>query len=202
MEAAKSLRRTSSLHFSLAIIVFLISNTLTVSTASKSGVTAYQSHIKAVCNSAAYPKECYKHLSPYASAIKTDPQKLYRVSLYVTIKAARKTSSSISSLRRLKDLSPTERQIIHDCAETVGDALDQLQQSLTVMANLEGADRKYHMENVRTWVSAALTNEGTCTDEFDGQEVCNAVNKNIKKTVFDLSKMTSNCLSLLDTLNC
>ncbi|XWS60078.1 hypothetical protein CRYUN_Cryun07bG0003300 [Craigia yunnanensis] len=208
MEAAKSLRRRTSLHFfqffifSLAIVLFLMSNIPTVSAAKKSRTKAYKSYIKTVCNSATYPKDCYKPLSVYASTIKTDPVKLYRVSLFITIKAARKTSSSISSLWRLKGLSLTEREIIRDCADTVNDALDELQQSLTVMANLQGTDRKSHMENIRTWVSAALTDEGTCTDEFDGQKVSNAVNKKIKKTVLNLSKMTSNCLSLLDSLNC
>lgn len=204
------MRRTSSslldifqfLVLWLAIVLFFISNINPTVDCAGSKLSPYKSHIKRVCNSAAYPKDCYKHLSPYASTIKTDPQKFYRVSLYITIKAARKTTASISSLRRLKGLSGTERQIIRNCDETVSDALDQLQVSLTVIANLEGEqDRKSHMENVRTWVSEALTNEGACTDEFDGQKVCNALNKNIKKTMFNLSKMTSNCLSLLDTLN-
>ncbi|XVE56360.1 hypothetical protein DITRI_Ditri04bG0003100 [Diplodiscus trichospermus] len=208
MEAAKSLRRRSSsrsfqyLIFSLAIVLFLMSNLPTVSAASKSDrIEAYKTYIRTVCNSAAYPKDCYKSLSPYASTIKTDPEKLYRVSLFLTIKATRKTSASIASLRKMKGLSVTEREIIRDCAETVSEALEELQQSLTVMTKLQGVDRESQMENIRTWVSAALTDEGTCTDGFDGQKVCNAVNKNIKKTVLNLSKMTSNCLSLLGALN-
>ncbi|OMO98098.1 Pectinesterase inhibitor [Corchorus olitorius] len=68
------------------------------------------------------------------------------------------------------------------------------------MANLQASDREAQMENIRTWVSAALTDEGTCTDEFDGQKVSDAVNKRIKKTVLKLAKLTSNCLALIDNL--
>ncbi|EOY22922.1 Uncharacterized protein TCM_014949 [Theobroma cacao] len=160
MEAAKSLR-SCSLHFfhififSFAIL-FLMSSIPTISakTSNSSCIKTYKSYIKTACKSATYQKDCYKSLSPYASTIKTDPEKLYKVTLYITIRAARETSSSISSLWRLKDLTPTERGIIRDCAET-----------------------------------------------FDGQTVSNAVNKNIKKTVLNLARMTSNCLALVDAVN-
>ncbi|WRX16963.1 Pectinesterase inhibitor domain - like 10 [Theobroma cacao] len=208
MEAAKSLR-SCSLHFfhififSFAIL-FLMSSIPTVSakTSNSSCIKTYKSYIKTACKSATYQKDCYKSLSPYASTIKTDPEKLYKVTLYITIRAARETSSSISSLWRLKDLTPTERGIIRDCAETVSDAIDELKQSLTVMTNLRSSsDRRSEMENVRSWVSAALTDQSTCTDQFDGQTVSNAVNKNIKKTVLNLARMTSNCLALVDAVN-
>ncbi|KAE8678222.1 hypothetical protein F3Y22_tig00111427pilonHSYRG00039 [Hibiscus syriacus] len=190
---------------SLTILLFLTLDVPTVS-ASKTinrsaGVKAYKSYIKKACDSATYPKECYQSLSKYAHAIKTDPEKLYRVSLFVTIKAARRTSSSISSLWRLRGLSPTDRAIVRDCGLTVSDAIDHMKQSLTVMANLEGADGKSELlGDIRKWISAALTDTSTCTDEFDGQKVGYAVNKNIKKTVLNLSKMTSNCMALLNTL--
>ncbi|GMI75629.1 hypothetical protein like AT5G51520 [Hibiscus trionum] len=209
--AAKSWRRSSSQRsffkffiFSLAILLLSLDvPTVSASKASNKSahLKAYKSYIKKACDSATYPKDCYKSLSKYAPAIKTDPEKLYRVSLFVTIKAARTTSSSISSLWRLKVLSPTDRAIVRDCGSTVSDAIDEMKQSLTVMASLQGADNKSELiENIRSWVSAALTDMSTCTDEFDGQKVSYAVNKNIKKTVLNLSKMTSNCLALLNTL--
>ncbi|KAK8485614.1 hypothetical protein V6N13_032374 [Hibiscus sabdariffa] len=210
--AAKSWRRSTSQRsffqffmFSLAILLLVSLDVPTVSASKTSNksplLKAYKSYIKKACNSATYPKECYQSLSKYAPAIKADPEKLYRVSLFVTIKAARTTSSSISSLRRLKSLSPTDRAIVRDCGSTVSDAIDEMKQSLTVMAGLQGADNKSELiENIRTWISAALTDTCTCTDEFDGQKVSDAVNKNVKKTVLDLSKMTSNCLALLNTL--
>ncbi|KAL4279025.1 hypothetical protein GQ457_03G015560 [Hibiscus cannabinus] len=210
--AAKSWRRSSSklslfqfMVFSLSILLLLTLDVPTVSASKTSNksprLKAYKSYIKKACNSAAYPKECYQSLSKYAPAIKTDPEKLYRVSLFVTIKAARRTSSSISSLWRLNGLSPADRSIVRDCGLTISDAIDQMKQSLTVMASLQGADRKSELiQNIRKWVSAALTDTSTCTDEFDGQNVSYAVNKNIKKTVLNLSKMTSNCLALINNL--
>ncbi|KAK9045648.1 hypothetical protein V6N11_051557 [Hibiscus sabdariffa] len=147
--AAKSWRRISSklsfLVFSLSILLLLTLDVPTVSASKTSNksprLKAYKSYIKKACNSAAYPKECYQSLSKYAPAIKTDPEKLYRVSLFVTIKAARRTSSSISSLWRLNGLSPADRSIVRDCGLTISDAIDQMKQSLTVMASLQGADR-------------------------------------------------------------
>ncbi|GMJ13643.1 pectinmethylesterase inhibitor 4 [Hibiscus trionum] len=207
--AAKRWRRSSSFFqffvFSLSILLLLtlaVPNVSASKTSHKSAhLKAYRSYIKKACDSATYPKECYQSLSKYAHAIKTDPEKLYRVSLFVTIRAARTTSSSISSLWRRKSLSPTDRAIVRDCGSTVSDAIDEMKNSLTVMANIQGADRQSELiDNIRKWVSAALTDTSSCTDEFDGQNVSYAVNKNIKKTVLNLSKMTSNCLALLNAL--
>ncbi|OMO85838.1 Pectinesterase inhibitor [Corchorus capsularis] len=200
-----ALQFSQSLAFSFAILFLtfnIIPTVVSATTTKSSSVTTktYKKYINKACQSATYPKDCYASLSKYASTIQSDPVKLYKVSLYITIKAARSTSSSISSLWLLKGLSPTDRAIVRDCAENIGNAVDQLKDSLTKMANLEATDREAQMENIRTWVSAALTDEGTCTDEFDGQKVSDAVNKKIKKPVFKLAKLTSNCLALIDPI--
>ncbi len=55
------------------------------------------------------------------------------------------------------------------------------------------------MNDIQTWVSAALTDEDTCTDGFAE----NAMNGNVKTTVrarvVNMAHMTSNALALINS---
>ncbi|OMO98099.1 Pectinesterase inhibitor [Corchorus olitorius] len=168
----------------------------------KNSTKTYKNFIKSACNTTRYPKDCNKALSPYASAIKADWVKLCNTSLTLTLNAASNTSSSIDLVSKMKGLSPSEAGIIRECAENVGDAIDELKESLEAMGGgSQGSDRKAQMNNIRTWVSAALTDEFTCTDDFQGQKVRKAIRDTITKSVLNLAKMTSNCLALFNFLN-
>ncbi|XVE63907.1 hypothetical protein DITRI_Ditri07aG0058800 [Diplodiscus trichospermus] len=176
--------------------------TTSATTTNNTCTTSYKNFIKKACNSTRYPKDCNKALSPYASTIKTDPQKLCDIALSVTLNATCVTSSSIqSAVSKMKGLTPSETQIINDCSETITDAIDELNYSLKAMAYLQGSNRVAQLKNIRTWVSAALTNEYTCTDEFEGQKVSKALKNTIKKSVLYLAKLTSNFLELLNLLD-
>ncbi|GMI75628.1 hypothetical protein like AT5G51520 [Hibiscus trionum] len=193
-------------YFSILLLLLLVVSTsmrtISAATTEKGCTRTYKKFIKSACNSTTYPKICYKALSPNAPAIKTDPYKLCNIALSVTLNATSKASSSIHSLSKLKGLSPSEKEIIGDCAETTDDAIYELQNSLKALANLQGSDRKAEeMSDLNTWVSAALTDEYTCTDEFEGQKVRKAVKNTINKSVLFLAKLTSNCLALSKLLD-
>ncbi|KAG8496559.1 hypothetical protein CXB51_007665 [Gossypium anomalum] len=190
--------------FCFSILLLLMSTsmqTVSAATTNKACLKTYKKFIKSACNSTTYPKVCYKALSPSASSIKTDTDKLCSIALSFTLNATYNASSSIDSLSKMKGLSPSEKQIINDCAETTGEAIYELENSLKALANLQGSDHKAdEMSNLKTWVSAALTDEYTCTDEFDGQKVSKVVKNTIKKKVLNLAKLTSICLALFNLL--
>ncbi|GMJ13642.1 hypothetical protein like AT5G51520 [Hibiscus trionum] len=201
---------TSSFHMFQSAFVFLLllllmstsMQTISAATTNNGCIKTYKKFIKSACNSTTYPKICYKALSPSAPAIKTDPYKLCNISLSLTLNATYKASSYIESLSKMKGLSPSEKQIIGDCAETTDVAIDELQQSLKALASLQGSDYKAgEMSDIQTWVSAALTDEYTCTDGIEGQKVRKAVKNTINKNVLYLARLTSNCLALFKLLD-
>jgi Plant invertase/pectin methylesterase inhibitor len=73
-----------------------------------------------------------------------------------------------------------------------------LQKSLDTMVSLREqqlAGDWMQMENVKTWVSASLTDESTCATGFTGGE--NAAARILKRKVDDAMQRTSNALALL-----
>lgn len=80
-----------------------------------------------------------------------------------------------------------------------GDAVEQIRDSLTQMLKLNGSGEslRFQMSNVQTYMSAALTNEDTCTDGFE--EVNDGpMKKDICDRTVKVKQVTSNALSLVN----
>ncbi|XP_031265896.1 pectinesterase inhibitor 4-like [Pistacia vera] len=183
--------------------LFLISNLQTAIAAVSTDKTCsntYKIYILTSCNSTTYPADCYKSLKSYYNTIKTDPLKLCKTSLKVTLKTARNTSALVSSIAKQGGLSSAEKAIVKDCIDEISDSIDELKDSLDEMEHL-GTGSRLHLQiaNIQTWVSAALTDENTCTDEIDeGNKVSKSVKNKIRKSVVNLAKQTSNSLALIN----
>ncbi|XP_059666973.1 21 kDa protein-like [Cornus florida] len=165
--------------------------------------TTYTNFIKTSCNSTTYPSLCYKSLSSYAASVQTNPKKLCNAALTVTIQAARNTLDTVSKLAAQKGLTSSEAAAIKDCVENVGDSIDELKQSLKAMGGLGSStdvDKEFLMSSVKTWMSAAITDEDTCTDGFAGRKVSVSVKNKVRSSILGVAKLTSNALSLINHL--
>jgi len=87
---------------------------------------------------------------------------------------------------------------MRDCVEEMGDSVDLIRKSLGEMSQLKGSNFELMMSDVQTWVSAALTDDDTCSDGFAG----NGMNGNMKNVVrgriVNIAHLTSNALALIN----
>ncbi|KAJ8772106.1 hypothetical protein K2173_027283 [Erythroxylum novogranatense] len=190
---------SSSYHvlpFLLSLLLFMTS--IPISLASTTPTDTYTNYLITACNSTTYPKLCYKSLSPYTSTIKTNDRKLCVTALKVTLQAATNSSSIVKSVSKQKGLSKTEVNTIKDCLDEVGDCISEIKQCIRALSKANSSDS---VEDFKTWASAALTDETTCTDEFVDVKVSAAVKSKITTNVINLSRLTSNALALLNRLN-
>lgn len=72
------------------------------------------------------------------------------------------------------------------------------------MGELQGLKKggeafRWHLSNAETWVSAALTNEDTCLDGFQG--VDGVVKADVRRKISRVARVTSNALSLINRLS-
>ncbi|XP_020215371.1 21 kDa protein [Cajanus cajan] len=191
----------------LLSLVFISAFLQLTSCASKSNPTTdstkvYKKFIKDQCNSTTYPNVCYKSLSPYASTIKRNRVTLTKMSIHVALKAAKIASNTLKKVSKTKGLTYGETSVIADCRENVDDTVDLLGQSADELAHLNGTsiDQKYQWDNIKTWMSAAITDESTCTDEFDEIQVRPSLQKTIKTSVYNVSWLNSNALAFVNKL--
>ncbi|CAI0413668.1 unnamed protein product [Linum tenue] len=159
--------------------------------------------IRNSCNSTLYPKRCYKTLSPFAPEIGSDPKKLAKKALSVTLKV---TQSASKLMRRMSRI-PGAPAAMADCVEEVEDAVEELGKSIDEMvgAPAEGPEFCRMIGDVQTWLSAAETDDDTCMDGFEegpagssAATVKRNVKKLVEKHVGRIARFTSTALALVN----
>ncbi|KAF6174677.1 hypothetical protein GIB67_008732 [Kingdonia uniflora] len=101
----------------------------------------------------------------------------------------------------MKGLKKKESQVVKDCLDNMGDSVDQLSKSILELGNMRNGNSAsflWHMSNVQTWVSAALTDESTCVDGFADHALDGKVKAAIRGRVVYVAQVTSNALALVN----
>uniref|UniRef100_A0A1J3DJC6 21 kDa protein n=1 Tax=Noccaea caerulescens TaxID=107243 RepID=A0A1J3DJC6_NOCCA len=155
--------------------------------------------IRTSCNATLYPDVCYTSLSGYASAVQDNPARLAKLAIGVSLSRAKYTAAYLSKLSRA-----AASAAVHDCVSNVGDAVEQMRGSLRQLREMNhrrpGAPAfRFQMSNVQTWMSAALTDEETCTDGITEEMEEGDTKTAICERVTDVKKFTSNALALVNT---
>ncbi|KAK9914060.1 hypothetical protein M0R45_037858 [Rubus argutus] len=189
---------TLTFHVTLLVLIIMTKMYRTVATSSS---TQPHNYLLIACNSTTYPQICYKSLSSYSSTINSNPQKLCSYALSVALNAARNASSTVSKLSKKKGLARSEALVVKDCIENIRNSIDELKQSFSAMSNLGGADIEFQLGDIKTWVSAALTNDDTCTEGLNEVKVSLDVKNTITKSIVNIARLASNALSLINSLN-
>ncbi|KAF4360445.1 hypothetical protein CsatB_004102 [Cannabis sativa] len=156
--------------------------------------------IKASCKATTYPALCVHSLSAFATKIRQSQRQLSQTALAVSLSKAKSASDFVSKMTRVKGITPRERAAVKDCIENMADTVDRLSQSVRELGHMgSGQDFVWHMSNVQTWVSAALTDENTCLDGFGGRGMNNGnVKAAIRRRVVSVAQVTSNALALVN----
>nr|XP_043616387.1 pectinesterase inhibitor 10-like [Erigeron canadensis] len=163
--------------------------------------TTYTNFVKTSCNVTTYPSVCLNSLLPYATAIKSDPFRLVKQALSATLKSASTTRSTISKLAKAKNITKGDAAVLKDCIQDIQDSISDIKDSLKALSSLKSsADKKFVLANAQTWTSAAITDEYSCTDGIDDEEVSPAVMKKIKSSIMSVARLSSNALYLINHL--
>lgn len=189
-------RRILLLTISLVFVVLLLQSLQTRA----SHTTSF---IAASCKGTTYPHLCFDSLSPYESAVGSNHWKLCNRAMWVTLQAARNSSVLVYGLSKKHGLSNVEAEVIDVCVENVIDGSDRIRQSMDAMGvgQLTKSNFDWQISNIKTWMSAAITDMMTCEDAFDELKLVNPKLKNkVVRSVHIAEKFTSNALYLINNL--
>ncbi|XP_057977500.1 pectinesterase inhibitor 9-like [Malania oleifera] len=171
----------------------------TTGTARPSGNAGF---IKASCSATLYPDLCVQSLSGYASAVQQSEKRLALAALSVSLARARSATAFVTNMAKAKGLKAREYQAVKDCMDTMDDSVDRLSQSVRELGRVGGGRASqnfmWHMSNVQTWVSAALTDDTTCVDGLAFYGMNQRVKAAIKGKVSNVAQVTSNALALVN----
>ncbi|KAJ1379631.1 Pectinesterase inhibitor domain [Sesbania bispinosa] len=157
--------------------------------------------IKSSCRATLYPAVCVQSLMGYANVIRQDEHQLAITALNVSVWRTRSSASFMKKMSKVKGIKPRDYGAVQDCKENMDNSVDRLNQSvkeLGLTGKALGQDPMWHMSNVQTWVSAALTDQNTCLDGFASPHVDRKLKATISARVVDVSQVTSNALALVN----
>ncbi|XP_065871219.1 21 kDa protein-like [Euphorbia lathyris] len=154
--------------------------------------------IRSSCSSTTYPQLCYSSLSIHATKINASPKLLANAALNVTLLSAKSTSNSMLKLSHRHGMKPREVGAMQDCVEELSDTVDELSKSINEMGKAKGSNFQLMINDIQTWVSAALTDETTCSDGFSGKMMDGKLKSNVRGQIVNIAHLTSNALSLVN----
>ena len=181
-------------------LIFLLSLLYLVGMAKLTFAATPSDFIKSSCSTTEYPALCVQSLSAYASTIQHDPHQLVQTALSLSLNRTLSTKGFVTKLNKFKGLKAREYAALHDCLEEMSDGVDRLSRSLKELklCNVKGEEFNWHISNVETWVSSAITDESTCTDGFAGKALNGKIKASIRARMVNVAQVTSNALSLIN----
>ncbi|KAK3000293.1 hypothetical protein RJ639_020993 [Escallonia herrerae] len=144
------------------------------------------------CSKTRYPSLCLDTLLDFPGALTASDSDLVHISVNMTLQRFGKALYVTSEISYLQ-MDTRARSAYDDCLELLDDSVNQLARSLTsVLPSPESPEGS--TQDVLTWLSAALTNQDTCTDGL--LEVNGIVKDQMLTRLKDLSELVSNSLAI------
>ncbi|KAK7260194.1 hypothetical protein RIF29_26032 [Crotalaria pallida] len=163
------------------------------------------SYLESSCNGTLYQDLCIRCLARYVTNYSTidGPNHLAHVALSVSLSRALNTRGYLLKVaKELKTIKKDKKyQTVQDCANQISDSVDQLSQAIKELRQLSrhgsaiNDDMLWHISNVETWVSTALTDASSCVYSFPGRRMSKSMAA-IKVKAQNVAEVTSNALAL------
>ncbi|KAF2311776.1 hypothetical protein GH714_026652 [Hevea brasiliensis] len=156
--------------------------------------------ISKTCSKTRFPTLCVNSLLDFPGSETASEKDLVHISFNMTLQQHFSKALYLSSGISYLQMDTRVRSAYEDCLELLDDSVDALSRSLSIVApsmdgNTAGQVQAVgSTEDVVTWLSAALTNQDTCTEGFT--DLSGAVKDQMSDKLRDLSELVSNCLAI------
>ncbi|KAL2337528.1 hypothetical protein Fmac_011974 [Flemingia macrophylla] len=162
------------------------------------------SYVESTCNGTLHKNLCIRYLSQYAKSTINGPQNLALYALSLSLSRALRTREYLLKVAKElkgKTVKSNRREylIVQDCARQITNSVDQLSQAMKELRRLNqrgstiNDDMLWHISNVETWVSTALTEARSCVYSFSGHRMSKRI-ATIKVKAVNVAEVTSNAL--------
>ncbi|KAF1895953.1 hypothetical protein Lal_00033905 [Lupinus albus] len=161
--------------------------------------------IDSSCRGTLYQDLCFRCLRKFSNFTIDGPQHLAHVALSVSLYKALDTRGYLLKVAKefeaIKD-NTFVYQTVLDCVKQITDSVDELSQAIKELRRLNkhndsGINDEFlwHISNVETWVSTALTDASYCVESFPGHRMSKRT-ASIKVKAKNVAEVTSNALAL------
>ncbi|WOL19816.1 hypothetical protein Cni_G28618 [Canna indica] len=214
--ADRQFRRTTRRRLVLiaaSAVVFLVILIAVVAAVSKRAdgppsAASVADSIRAMCSVTRYPSSCFSSISSAKGANQTrDPEELFKTSLTVAVDAVAAASSAAAGFQ----LPANDKRLaaaLRNCGVLFDSAIGHLNDSLSLMTPAPGEPllNASKIDDLRTWLSAAVTDHEACLDGFEG--TTGSLRDKMEEAMANSTEYVSNSLAIatgiigvMETLN-
>ncbi|OMO70546.1 Pectinesterase, catalytic [Corchorus capsularis] len=191
---------------SLVIVAAIIGIAAGVNSKNNNSDEADTSHhpiVKSACSITRFPEFCFSEVTKVGTPKKkvTSQKDVIELSLNITVNAVEHNFFKIKKLLNRKGLTEREKTALHDCLETIDETLDELHQAVEDLH--EYPNKKtlvQHADDLKTLMSAAMTNQETCLDGFSHDDADKKIRKVLISGEKYVEKMCSNALAMIKNM--
>ncbi|XP_017983421.1 PREDICTED: pectinesterase [Theobroma cacao] len=199
-----------ALFASVLLVTAIVSIATTVSVSKRKSSNnnsnnAAHSIIKSSCSSTLYPELCLSTISaaPDAETKIKSPKAVIVTSMNLTITAVQSNYLSIKKLISTnKNLTKREKTALNDCLELEDETLDELYKAEQDLSDYPTFNKSIsqHADELKTLLSAAMTNQETCLDGFSHDSADKKVRQALIDGQMHVFHMCSNALAMIKNL--
>ncbi|KAJ0515062.1 putative pectinesterase [Helianthus annuus] len=157
--------------------------------------------LKAVCSQTLYPESCYNSISEMNKSNSTDPEELLKLSLQVVLKSLSDVATLPDKLGS-KTTNQTVKMALGVCGTVLNDAVEYLQDCLSEM-DVKPNEKLLTLpkvEDLKTWLSTAITNQETCIDALDEMSPNSTFVDDTKSQMKNSTEYASNSLAIVSKI--
>ncbi|XP_042485617.1 probable pectinesterase/pectinesterase inhibitor 46 [Macadamia integrifolia] len=154
--------------------------------------------IKAACKVTLYPDSCYTSLYAMVNSSNFDTPNLAKLSVQVAMTELSKVSGKVSQLQSQGKLDKISAAALQNCIELTDLAIYHLNDTL-YSSNWGQLTTLEAVDDLRTWLSAAGTNQQTCLDGLENSS--QELQATMARYTLNSTEFTSNSLALVTAIS-
>ncbi|KAL0323443.1 UNVERIFIED_CONTAM: putative pectinesterase/pectinesterase inhibitor 28 [Sesamum angustifolium] len=151
--------------------------------------------VQSICAPTDYIDTCEKSLS---DADTTDPKELIKAAFEFTEKNIGDVIKN-SPLFKEAASDDSTKQALAICQEVLGTAIDDLKRSFDKVGEFDASKANEYLEDLKTWLSAVITNHETCIDAFEN--TTGDTGEKMKNVLQTARQMSSNGLAMVSNMS-
>ncbi|OVA13428.1 Pectinesterase [Macleaya cordata] len=156
--------------------------------------------INQVCADTVNSESCYSNFqSECANLSSKSPISILNAALKATMTEAQRVITLVTKFSALS-INPREQIAIEDCVELLDYSVEELGWSMQEMEKIRNSSIVTHHEgNLKAWLSAALSNQDTCLEGFEGTS--GHIERYIRGSLKQVTQLISNVLAMYNTMH-
>lgn len=161
-------------------------------------ITASSKSVTAICAPSDYKETCTNALNS-AKPNTTDPRELIQIAFNLTIQSLK--DGMEKGVKALHDAAkdPLTKEALDSCSELTNNAVEDLQRSFNKLGAFEWAKADEYIEDLRVWLSGAITYQQTCIDGFEN--TTDDAGEKMKAFLKTAKELTSSGLAMVTEIN-